>query len=57
MLSGNICCVTVIQLGIFFFNLGMQINGMGKKMSRFLAEARVLPLILVGASRIDGKSG
>lgn len=41
----------------FFFNLGMQINGMGKKMSRFLAEARVLPLILVGASRIDGKSG
>lgn len=31
MLSGNICCVTVIQLGIFFFNLGMQINGMGKK--------------------------
>jgi len=44
-------------LDFFFFNLGMQINGMGKKMSRFLAEARVLPLILVGASRIDGKSG
>lgn len=31
--------------------------GWEKKVSRFLAEARVLPLILVGASRIDGKSG